>query len=239
MSKIDALYARYSSHAQDDSNSIEVQIQHCERTLGGPATHYIDAAKTGRALAGRTELQRLLREDKVLAIIQEDYAAIFDDADSIIEEVTARAQELSRSQRQDVTRIEAEIRELDRKSGAVMPLLADPEIDAHAKRAISRQLRELEQRREELQGAMGRLAIEAGETTEKLAGAVRQAMDEARASLARVQIPAELNRFVARFVGPIEVRGDGVIQQKSPGQMLSHPTGAVAGGGFEPPTSGL
>lgn len=87
----------------------------------------------------------------------------------------AGAQELSRSQRQDMTRIEGEIRELDRKSGALMPLLTDPEVDPHAKWAISRQLGELEQRREELQGVVRTLAIEARETTDKLAAPVRQA----------------------------------------------------------------
>ena len=64
MSRTDAIYARYSSHAQDDSTTIEVQIESCERTLGGKAEHYIDAAKSGRSLGGRSELQRLLADAK-------------------------------------------------------------------------------------------------------------------------------------------------------------------------------
>ena len=58
--KIDAIYARYSSHAQDDGTSIEVQIEQCERSAGGKCQHYIDRAKTGRAMGGRTQLLALL-----------------------------------------------------------------------------------------------------------------------------------------------------------------------------------
>lgn len=61
-SRADALYARYSSHAQDDSTSIEVQIESCERASGGSCEVYIDRARTGRAMAGREELLRLLAD---------------------------------------------------------------------------------------------------------------------------------------------------------------------------------
>ncbi|MGH7177756.1 MAG: recombinase family protein, partial [Tepidisphaeraceae bacterium] len=62
MTKPDAIYARYSSHAQDEGTSIEVQIEQCERAAGGPCRHYIDRAKTGRAMGGRDELIRLLAD---------------------------------------------------------------------------------------------------------------------------------------------------------------------------------
>ena len=60
--KYDALYARYSSHAQDDGTSIAVQIESCERAAGNPLKHFIDQAKTGRTTGGRTELLRLMEE---------------------------------------------------------------------------------------------------------------------------------------------------------------------------------
>lgn len=60
--KYDALYARYSSHAQDDSTSIAVQIESCERMAGRGLAHFIDQAKTGKTIGGRTELLRLIRE---------------------------------------------------------------------------------------------------------------------------------------------------------------------------------
>jgi site-specific DNA recombinase len=58
----DATYSRYSSHAQDDSTSIEVQVEACEKALGGTATilHFADRARTGRAAAGREGLSQLM-----------------------------------------------------------------------------------------------------------------------------------------------------------------------------------
>ena len=60
--KHDALYARYSSHSQDDSTSIAVQIESCERMAARKLVHFIDQAKTGRTTGGRTELLRLIQE---------------------------------------------------------------------------------------------------------------------------------------------------------------------------------
>lgn len=60
--KHDALYARYSSHSQDDSTSIAVQIESCERMASRKLVHFIDQAKTGRTTGGRTELLRLIQE---------------------------------------------------------------------------------------------------------------------------------------------------------------------------------
>jgi hypothetical protein len=193
--------------------------------------HYLACGNRCRHGKDACPLAGRVREDKVLDAVRDDYAAIFEGADEIIAGATARAVELSRSQEQNVTRIEGEIREIDRKVSPLMKLLADPEIEATTKRAISRQIGELEQQRELLHQATVRTARDAGETTERLAAAIRQA----RASLASIVSPAELNRFV----GAIEVQGDGTFTNKNPGRVLSHPTGEVAGGGFEPPTSGL
>jgi len=61
MSKITAIYARYSSHAQDGGTSIEVQLEACSRGLqAGTFREYVDRARTGRAMAGREALLRLL-----------------------------------------------------------------------------------------------------------------------------------------------------------------------------------
>lgn len=60
--KYEAMYARYSSHAQDDGTSIAVQIESCEKSAGQPLKHFIDEAKTGRTTGGRTELLRLMQE---------------------------------------------------------------------------------------------------------------------------------------------------------------------------------
>ena len=59
-SKADAIYGRYSSHAQDDGTSIEVQAESCRRAAGGPCIEYVDRARTGRTIGGRAEFQRLM-----------------------------------------------------------------------------------------------------------------------------------------------------------------------------------
>jgi site-specific DNA recombinase len=60
--KIDACYCRYSSENQRGNTSIETQIQSCERYADKKLTHYIDEAKTGRSIAGRDALQRLISD---------------------------------------------------------------------------------------------------------------------------------------------------------------------------------
>lgn len=192
--------------------------------------HYITCGvrcrhgKEGCPLAGR------MREDLVLEIIRRDFSEIFADSDGIIAAATERAMELSKVQQSDVVRIKGETADLDRKIGSLIVLLVDPEMDPAAKRAIGAQIGELQKRREDLHGAMGRLATEAGETTERLAGAIRQALDEARQSLAGITSAAEFNRWVSRFVGPFELRGDGTLARNEAGRMhLSHPTGDIAG----------
>jgi len=61
MTKKTAIYARYSSHAQDGGTSIEVQVEACSHGLqSGQFREYVDRARTGRSLAGRESLLRLL-----------------------------------------------------------------------------------------------------------------------------------------------------------------------------------
>ena len=57
-----AAYLRYSSHAQDDSTSVELQREAIRRAAGGggDCLEYLDQARTGRAIAGRTALRNLL-----------------------------------------------------------------------------------------------------------------------------------------------------------------------------------
>ena len=60
--RIDAVYARYSSHKQDDGTSIEVQLETCHRAADGPCVDYIDRARTGRAIGGRLQLIKLIED---------------------------------------------------------------------------------------------------------------------------------------------------------------------------------
>src|SRR6202453_263211 len=58
--RIDGVYARYSSHKQDDGTISEVQLESCHRAADGPCVDYIDRARTGRAIGGRIQLIKLI-----------------------------------------------------------------------------------------------------------------------------------------------------------------------------------
>jgi site-specific DNA recombinase len=60
--KTDAMYCRYSSHAQDGGTSIEVQTEACRKAADGECREYCDKAKSGTAVAGRTALLKLLAD---------------------------------------------------------------------------------------------------------------------------------------------------------------------------------
>jgi len=71
----------------------------------------------------------------------------------------------------------------------------DPDIDAAAKRTISREIGDGEARRASIQRALTRLANESNDNGEKLAKAVRQAVEQAKAGLANIVTPGQINDF--------------------------------------------
>jgi hypothetical protein len=114
-----------------------------------------------------------------------------------------------------------------------------------AKRAISRQMGEKEAARTALEGTLANLTQSAAQGAERLVGEVRKAVERARHNFAGMNDPLVLNRFVEDFIGPITVTADGRLEQLED-QTETAPAVAgavvpnyVAGGGFEPPTSGL
>ena len=67
----------------------------------------------------------------------------------------------------------------------------------------------------------------------------------ARESLAQFVSGPVMNRFVEKFIGPMSLTSDGRIEPRSAETTTASAVaeavvnGSVAGGGFEPPTSGL
>ena len=183
-----------------------------------------------------------IREDLLLQEVVRTFKDLFEDADSLIEEATAEAKTLVRKNRGEARRIGGQLADIEKKVTSLTRLLCDPEIDPAAKKAISRQLGEQEAERERLQKATSELAEQASDGTERLAGAVRQALDEAKASLASAATTAELREFVDRWVGPMVLRPDGTVEKRTPateGSSEAGVKGLVAGAGFEPATFGL
>lgn len=155
-----------------------------------------------------------VREDLLMERITRTYQEVFADADSLIEDAIEEARKLTQSNRGELQRVRAKIGELDKKIGSMTRLLVDPDIDGAAKRAVSRQVGELEAERERLQQAVAELANDANDNTGRLAGAVRQALAEAQESLATVATPTEMRDFIEQYVGPMVLKPSGDIARK-------------------------
>ncbi len=167
-------------------------------------------------------------------------SAVFDDMDGVLDEVAAMAGEALEANRSETARLKGEITETDRFIGNLTRLLADPDIEAGAKKAIARQLAEHEGKREELRQALEAVAVQAALDMDDLMADCRQAFLEAKANFAGLMTPAQVNRFIAEVVGPMTVLPDGRVVQKENAATTEEVVAAgIAGVGFEPTTSGL
>jgi hypothetical protein len=92
---------------------------------------------------------------------------------------------------------------------------------------------------------MTRTAQSANDDMDEFIHAVRQSISEVKESLTEAVTPAKLNRFVEDWIGPIRVDIDGTLHPLSLETTMASDdseavvTSNIAGGGFEPPTSGL
>ena len=198
-----------------------------------------------RNAPGACDNRASVREDLLMERIKRTYEEVFADADSIIEDAIEEARKLMQSNCGELQRVRGQIGELDKKIGSMTRLLVDPDIEATAKRAVSRQIGELEAERERLQNAVAELASDANDNTARLASAVRQALGEAQESLATVTTPTEIRDFIEQYVGPMMLKRNGEIERKgleilTETQTAPAEAGAVkrsiAGAGFEPAT---
>ena len=167
--------------------------------------------RNGRGACGNAAS---VREDLLMERVNQTCQDVFADADSVIEDAIEEARKLMRSNRGELQRIRGQIGELDKKIGSMTRLLTDPDIEATAKRAVSRQVGELEAERERLQNAVAELANDANDNTARLASAVRQALAEAEESLAAVATPTEMRDFIEQYVGPMVLKPDGEVERK-------------------------
>ncbi len=187
-----------------------------------------------------------VREDVLMRRVTAAVQAVFDDADGVLAEALTVARETLELNRSESNRLRTEVADLDKRLTGLSRLLVDPDIEPMAKRSVARQMAEAEAERETFQLAMEAVAARAMTDADDLAADVRQALSEVRANIAGMATPALLNRFVEEVVGPMLVRKDGtVVQKESVSENKAAPTtkvmgaASIAGGGFEPPTSGL
>lgn len=165
-----------------------------------------------------------VREDKLMARIQGAMTAAFEDMDGVLEEVAAMAAEALESNRAESSRIKGEMAEADKMLAGLTRLLVDPDIELLAKKSVGRQIAEWEGKRDGLRKALEGVAVQAVDDMDELMADCRRAFLEAKADFAGLMTPAQVNRFVAEVVGPLEVLPDGSVRQKEEtvdGEMLS------------------
>ncbi len=187
-----------------------------------------------------------IREDSLVAGVTQTFMEMFDDTDQIIAEALPKAQEMLAANREDSQALRRQMLRLEAKIGSLMRFAEDPDLNDNvdAKRAIIRQIGEVESQRETLGKRLGQIPKQSSQSTVGLMKAIRQALGEARESLLNVAEPGQMRRFLEQFVGPMILRADGTVAQKiHPEEVLTssgcRSTSNIAGVGFEPTTSGL
>jgi hypothetical protein len=173
--------------------------------------YYYGCGVRQRTAADVCDNTATIREDLLLADITRAFATVFDDAEAIIAEATAEAEQMMDSNRQEVTRIKAKLAEIDKETASLTRLLMDPAMEAGARKAIIRQMGTLEADRERLNGAIAETAERAGGTVDRLGQAIRQAFGEARKSFANSATPLEIHEFVEQVLDPMALQRDGQV----------------------------
>lgn len=151
------------------------------------------------------------REDRLLASLQKACSAVFADIEGMVQDALAVAQAATALNRQDADRVQGQLRELNAKISILMESLADPEMDLVAKRAIGRQVGELEAKRTDLDEAVHRLLDKANDDADALGKIIRSKLEAAKDRWETLAGPAHLNGLIAEFVGPSLVSPEGLL----------------------------
>ena len=183
----------------------------------------------------------VIREDVLLLHVTTSLMTIFDDAEALVSEAVAVAEELLTTNRDEAGRLKRELAQVDREIAALTRQVIDPAFEDAAKSALSRELASRELTRSRLQASLAQLAEQADAGTDRLIAAVRQALHEARKGIENVATNAQLHELMEQFVGPMVLQRDGTVVQTetAPADAEADVPGYIAGAGFEPATSGL
>ncbi len=165
---------------------------------------------------------------------------MFNDAEEMIHEAVSIAQKQLNLSRNDAAQLKTDIHELERKIGSYLPLLADPDIEALTKKAVGRQIADLQAKQDTLCQTLEKIGDDQGRNQQNLVDSIREAFSEAKELYLERASHTQQNRLVAAVIGPMCLLPDGnVVQKSTTAQEDGRVTDNIAGGGFEPPTSGL
>ena len=152
-----------------------------------------------------------VREDILIRDMTEAFDAVFANAESIVAEATAAAQERMDTSRQESARIKGQLADIDKEIAGLTRLLVDRDMEEAAKKAVIRQMGELETRREGLHGAIAQMLAGAEGVVDEMAGAIRQAFDEAKDTFTSMSSPLSMHEFMEQVVGPMTLLRDGTV----------------------------
>jgi F0F1-type ATP synthase membrane subunit b/b' len=164
--------------------------------------------------------------------IRAAFLTLVGDADSFIAGATEKAKAMLADSRQEVARVRQSVAELDRQSDGMMKLLLDPEMAESAKRAVKRQLGDVEAQREGLQKQLAALTDQTHDEADGLVKEIERTFAEIKQALDSAT-PEDLRDVITRYVGPLVMDADGTITGKREGPVDEsagpHQTKLVAG----------
>ena len=186
-----------------------------------------------------------VREDHLVAQITDAMKDFSKDTEAIVRDAIKQAEQRTNHQRRQAETIRIAITDIDRKSAKMAEALVGVLDEPLAKKAMLRQMSDLEAKREQLETAAAKAESDKGKPAEQLAEDVREAVAEVCSEMTKPISGPRLHAFVEKMIGPIRLNPDGTLtpvsleMAKASGGPEANATGYVAGGGFEPPTSGL
>jgi 2-oxo-4-hydroxy-4-carboxy--5-ureidoimidazoline (OHCU) decarboxylase len=189
--------------------------------------HYLACGHRQRFGLDSCENAKSVREDLIVSDAMRVLASIFDDTDAIVREAAAEARRIMGTKRSDAARLRQDIADIDRQTAQLVHLLTDPDIDALAKKSISRQLGTAEAHREQLQAAMDQTRDD--NTADRLVTIIQGVLADAKETF-QTATPAQINQLLEQFMGPVILRPDGKLIQKCqldpPPEKTTTPAGA-------------
>lgn len=186
-----------------------------------------------------------IREDHLVDLVTGICSDILADADAVIAAATKIGLKRLDAGRLESLRLQNEIANLDAQSISLMKLMMNPAIVPEAMTAFSRQIGEKEAERKKMEHRLAQTALAASEGVERFQRSIRIAYRRACENFAQILSGPVMNRFVEEFIGPMALTSDGRVEPRSAETTTASAeaeavvNGSVAGGGFEPPTSGL
>ena len=101
--------------------------------------YYYHCGLRQRASNAACDCSTTIREDLLIAAITRAFDLVFEDAEAIIAQATAEAEQMLDSNRQEVARIKSQLTEIDKEIASLTRLLVHPDMEDAARKAIIRQ----------------------------------------------------------------------------------------------------